>query len=83
VLERRFEMFLGRSPNDEIVPVRLDRTKQLLTETNLTIEEIAERIGFGTVSYLCHVFRQRLGTTPADFRGRARATGPKLRKTVM
>jgi LacI family transcriptional regulator len=75
VLERRFQTFLGRSPNDEIVRVRLERSKELLAGTNLTIAEISERIGFGTASYLCQVFRRRLGFSPAEFRGTTRQIG--------
>jgi LacI family transcriptional regulator len=82
-LERRFQVLLNRSPNDEIVRVRLERAKQLLAETELTISDVAERIGFATASYLCQIFHRRIGVSPAEFRGKARASGPKSRKTVV
>jgi LacI family transcriptional regulator len=69
VVERRFQAFLGRSPNDEIVRVRLERAKQLLTETDLSIAEVSHQIGFASASYLCQVFRRQLGVSPAEFRG--------------
>jgi LacI family transcriptional regulator len=82
-LERRFQAYLGRSPNNEIVQVRLERAKQLLAETDLTVGDIAGRSGFATASYLCQLFRQRIGVSPAEFRGRAQASRPRLKKTVV
>jgi LacI family transcriptional regulator len=72
VLERRFQAFLGRTPNDEIVRVRLERVKQLLTETDLSIAEISHQVGFASASYLCQVFRRQLEISPAEFRGTSR-----------
>jgi LacI family transcriptional regulator len=83
VLERRFQTFLGRSPNDEIVRVRVERAKQLLAETGLTIAEIAAQVGFATASYLCQVFRRHVGVSPAEFRGTARAGGLRLMQTLV
>jgi LacI family transcriptional regulator len=79
VLERRFQALLGRSPNSEIVRVRLERAKELLAETQLPISEIAQRVGFASASYLCHVFRAQLGTSLGEFRGTARKAGGGLR----
>ena len=45
-LYRRFKHHLGRTPKEEMTRVRLERAKQLLAETSLPIQSIAERIGF-------------------------------------
>jgi LacI family transcriptional regulator len=67
-LQRRFREALGRSIHDEIVRVRLDRAKRLLTETELSIPVVAERSGIQSQAYLCRLFRSKLATTPARYR---------------
>jgi LacI family transcriptional regulator len=67
-LQRRFREALGRSIHDEVVRLRLERAKRLLSETELTIPVIADRIGMQSQSSLCRLFRQKLGTTPARYR---------------
>jgi LacI family transcriptional regulator len=42
--------------------------KQLLTETDLTIEVIAERTGFAHSEYLSVVFRREVGLPPGRYR---------------
>ncbi len=71
-LEIRFQEAVGRTVHGEIQRVRLERAKQLLTETDLPIPRIAEATGYGSASYLGQVFRQTLGTTPARFRRQIR-----------
>lgn len=67
-LERRFARVVGHSPKDEIVRVRLDRVKQLLVESDFTLERVAEMAGFKHHEYLSTLFRSRVGITPGAFR---------------
>jgi LacI family transcriptional regulator len=46
MLERKFRKYLGHSPQDEIRAVQLRRVKQLLAETNLSLERIAPLAGY-------------------------------------
>jgi LacI family transcriptional regulator len=71
VLERRFQKFVGRSPYDEILRLRIERVKELLTTTNLQMAQIAERVGFSGVEYLSAMFKRKLGVSPRTFRRRA------------
>ncbi|MGF1634446.1 MAG: substrate-binding domain-containing protein [Phycisphaerae bacterium] len=68
-MERRFRAALGRSVHDEITRCRLDRVKQLLLETDLTLPQVAAAGGFRSANYLGTVFRRHVGQTPASFRG--------------
>lgn len=72
LLERRFRRLLGRSPYEEVLRVKLQRAKQLLARTDLTIAEIAERAGFGNAEYLSASFRKRTGMSPREYRRRER-----------
>lgn len=71
-LEIRFQQVLGRSIRGEVERTRLALTKQLLVETNLSGERIAELSGFCGLSYLSTVFRRDSGMTLTEFRRRMR-----------
>ncbi|MGC9940494.1 MAG: DNA-binding transcriptional regulator [Verrucomicrobiota bacterium] len=70
-MDRRFMNILGRSPKDEILRVRLDRVKQLLAETDFPLTLIAEKVGLQHVEHLSRIFKNRVGTTPSEFRSHA------------
>lgn len=68
VLESRFLKLLGRTPHQEILRVRINRVKQLLGGTDLSLAEVAERAGFEHVEYLSVAFKREVGQTPREFR---------------
>lgn len=67
-LERQLRKLLKRSPQQEIRNVQLKRAQQLLTATDLSIEQIAVKCGFGHPEYLNVVFKRELKMTPGEFR---------------
>jgi LacI family transcriptional regulator len=71
ILERRFRKYLGRSPQAEIRAVQLKRVQQLLAETDLRLERIAELAGFEHPEYMSVVFKREIGQTPGDYRRQA------------
>ncbi len=68
VLESRFRSRLGRTPHEEILRLKLDRVKQLLAETELSIAAIAQRAGFEHAEYLSASFKQHFGLAPSVYR---------------
>jgi LacI family transcriptional regulator len=68
VLQRRFRAALKRSLHQAILNVRLKRACELLTESDLSLADVAERAGFKHQEYLGAVFKRRLQTTPWEFR---------------
>jgi LacI family transcriptional regulator len=68
VLESRFLKAVGRTPHAEILRVQLDQGKTLMRESRLTLEQIAERIGFAHVEYMSTVFRRKEGMPPSHYR---------------
>lgn len=68
ILEARFRKILGRTPHEEISRVRLERIKELLLGTKLSLVEIATRTGFDHVEYLSVFFRKGMGLPPGKFR---------------
>lgn len=69
-LEHRFKKWLGHTPHEEIQRVRINKIKELLRETDLTIHQIAERTGFEYDEYMAAVFKRETGETPTEFRAR-------------
>ena len=68
VLEGRFREALGRSPHQEILRVRLEHVCRLLTQTDLSLAEIAARTGFAHPEYLTVAFKRELGQPPSVYR---------------
>lgn len=68
VMQNRFKSLLGHSPGEELRRARLERVKQLLRETNMTLEEIADRCGFANANTLCEQFKKQTGKTPGTYR---------------
>lgn len=68
ILERRFRKYLGRSPQMEIRQVQIKRAKQLLAQTDLSVQKIADLSGFEHAEYLCVVFKRLTGLSPGRYR---------------
>jgi len=68
VLQKRFRATLHRTIHEVIAGERLRRVKQLLIETELSLQGIAERSGFSHLEYLSAVFRKATGSTLAVYR---------------
>lgn len=68
VLESRFRKILGRSPHEELTHLKLDRIKELLCETDLSLSEIAKRTGFDHDEYMSVFFRNAEGVPPGQYR---------------
>ncbi|MEU5951994.1 AraC family transcriptional regulator [Streptomyces sp. NPDC047525] len=58
----------GRTPGELIRQARVHEAKRLLLRTELSVRQIALRVGFGDPAYFCRFFRRETGTSPGDFR---------------
>jgi len=67
---RRFRAATGLSPADWVTRARVDAARELLENTALPIDHIAERCGLGTPTTLRHHFRKKVGVSPAQYRKR-------------
>jgi len=67
-LHRKLEALTGYSPNKFIRIVRLNKSKELLTNPSLSIAAIALDCGYNDPGYFARVFKQEFGITPQECR---------------
>ena len=65
-LEGRFRKLIGRTPHEEILRVRLNRARELLSSTDLSLAAIAERTGFVHSEYLSVAFKRETGAPKSE-----------------
>lgn len=63
-VERLFEKHVGVSPKQYLNGLRLERARGLLSETDMSVSEVAYACGFQTVNTFSKAFRQRYGAPP-------------------
>ncbi|WP_238750914.1 7TM diverse intracellular signaling domain-containing protein [Neolewinella maritima] len=67
-MHRKLKALTGMSPAIYIRHVRLQQAKILLSVTDLSISEIAYRVGFKTPVYFSQVFKETFGESPSATR---------------
>ncbi len=65
---RRFKAATGDSPQAYLQRIRVEAAKDLLRETNISLSEVAYRVGYADPGSFTHIFRQLTGESPRDFR---------------
>lgn len=67
---REFKATYGYSPLQYLNGKRLEEAEHLLTDTDLKIHEIAERVGIENTTHFINLFKRKHKMTPAAFRNR-------------
>jgi len=65
---RVFREVMGRSPQAFVVAARIDRARQLLTESSLSVSQIADALGYRDVYFFSRQFKSKTGWTPTAYR---------------
>lgn len=66
-LYRKIKSLTGLSPSVFVSTLRLKIAASLLTETNLSISEVAYKVGFSSPSYFTTSFRKLYGVSPKEY----------------
>ena len=66
-LAARFRTIMGRTIHAEILRVRIERAKQLISTTKLPLKQVAAHAGFKSIQYMTVLFRRHVGRTPAEY----------------
>jgi AraC family transcriptional activator FtrA len=67
-LERHFRDRLGTTPRAWLTDQRVQVARELLEETRLSMEQVAEQVGFGSSQTLRREFHLALRTAPTAYR---------------
>lgn len=65
---RSFSASTGLTPGAYLTRIRTENAMELLRGTRLSVEQIAEQIGYSSGSYFIKAFRSLTGLTPGEFR---------------
>ncbi|WP_074311801.1 GlxA family transcriptional regulator [Micromonospora cremea] len=68
--QRLFARETGLTVGRYLTELRLETAKRLLVQSDLALDTVAAKAGFGSAESLRRVFGERLGTTPGAFRAR-------------
>jgi len=67
-----FKEYTGYSPAQYFQELKLRKAKEMLTETNHSIKEVAFELNFNSYEYFLSFFKKKVGTTPMEYRNTGR-----------
>ncbi len=65
---RQFRQVLGMPPHQYLIECRVERARELLTDSTCSITQIALDLGFGSPEHFSAVFRKKMGVSPRQYR---------------
>ncbi|MBK5719600.1 helix-turn-helix domain-containing protein [Dysgonomonas sp. Marseille-P4677] len=63
-----FKQYTGFSPMQYINEMKIQKSKELLTNSDLSNIEIADKLGFDNPNYFCTLFKKKTKVTPMTYR---------------
>ena len=67
-LSRLFREETGSSVGETITRLRMEKAVELLTQTNMKVYEVADRVGIPSYRYFTQLFRKWTGVPPTDYK---------------
>ena len=71
-ISTKFSMTVGKGFKEVLNDVRIEKAKELLADTDMSLLDIALSIGYTDQSYFCKVFKMRTGDSPLAYRNSRR-----------
>lgn len=63
-----FKIETGQNFSEYLIGMRIQNAKTMLTDTDLSIADVAEYVGYGDVKYFSKLFKKVTGLSPAEYR---------------
>lgn len=73
---RSFKRAFGETPHQYLQRRRIERAKELLRESDLSVTEVCLEVGFQSLGSFSTVFRALVGEPPSSYRERWNTTPP-------
>ncbi|NCB51163.1 MAG: AraC family transcriptional regulator [Clostridia bacterium] len=67
-MSREFKRYVGKSPNDYLIDLRISKAKELLVDSKRKIADIGQLVGIPNTNHFLYLFKTREGITPSAFR---------------
>jgi transcriptional regulator GlxA family with amidase domain len=80
---RAFHRHTGMTPSKFVEAARVDAAQRWLAQSDHSLDDVAQRCGFGSAETLRRTFRRCLGVTPSDYRQRERRMSSRERELVI
>jgi len=68
---RLFQRYFGVSPIEYLIRQRMHAAARLLSDQNLSVTEVAARVGYDDIYQFSRMFRRRMGASPTAMRRRS------------
>lgn len=65
---RSFRHYMGMPPLQYITSIRISKAKELLKNTDYSIQEISGLVGYDNPLYFSRIFRKQTGSAPSAYR---------------
>jgi len=65
---KAFKAYTGMAPGQYLIQLRIEKSKELLTGTALSIKEVAYELNFDSSFYFSRLFKEKTGMTPNQYR---------------
>lgn len=63
-----FKSYTGRTPNEFIAELRLNKARMLLSMTDISIASVSTACGYEDAVYFSRIFKKHTGITPSEYR---------------
>ena len=63
-----FKKYVSKTPGEYLIFYRIQKSIELLTDTNMSTTEISYATGFSSASHYTKTFRELMGCTPLKYR---------------
>ena len=67
-LARRFKAATGKTLHERLTELRMQQARALLTTSTMSVSQIADQVGFGSISHFTKAFKAHAGMTPSAYR---------------
>jgi len=78
-LDRRVRVATGRGPSHLVQRIRLEQATHLIETSALSLDEVADRVGYGDATTLRRLLRRHLDMNPSEMRRQSRLESPRRR----
>lgn len=68
---RQFKKLYNKTPHQYLIDRRIQAAQELLNTRNLSVQEVCLAIGWESLATFSHLFKQRIGVSPGEYRLRS------------